>query len=198
MKSRSQGSRGSQKPRKSIFGGTGWAIASPARTRRLGRWSCWLLASWTSCFLLPLLLALFLIAPLAAGQKSESKDEPRAEDEAAPRDAEQKEAPPISKPENPQLETLRDRKKARQEMDVGKFHMRRRNYPAAAARFEEAIKWDPDFAEPHRRLGEAHEKTGELQKAVENLQKFLELVPDSKDARKIRKKICELKKELEE
>ena len=76
--------------------------------------------------------------------------------------------------------------------------MKRGNYAAAAARFQEALKWNPRLAAAYLKLGEAYEKRGELNKALETYRKYLELEPSSKKARPVQKVIARLERELKE
>jgi tetratricopeptide (TPR) repeat protein len=63
------------------------------------------------------------------------------------------------------------------------------SYRAAARRFDEATKWNPDFAEAWHRLGEAYVKLGDTRQAREAWGKFLELQPDGKTANDVRKRM---------
>ncbi|HXG32560.1 MAG TPA: tetratricopeptide repeat protein [Bryobacteraceae bacterium] len=78
---------------------------------------------------------------------------------------------------------------AEKELKVGNFYFKKGNYRAAAARFEEAIRWNPSYAEAYLRLGEAREKLKDTAGAQKAFQKYLELAPDSKRAAEIRKKL---------
>ncbi len=76
---------------------------------------------------------------------------------------------------------------AKKEVEVGNQYFRKGSYRAASLRYREAAKWDENYAEAYRRLGEACEKLKDaacLRKAYE---KFLTLAPDSKEAARIRK-----------
>lgn len=78
---------------------------------------------------------------------------------------------------------------AEKEFKVGNFYLKKGSHRAAARRFEEATKWNPAYAEAWLKLGEAREKLGAKKEARAAWTKFLELEPDSKDARDIRKKL---------
>lgn len=78
---------------------------------------------------------------------------------------------------------------AAKELKVGNFYFRKGNYRAAAARFKEATKWNEGYAEAYRRLGEAQEKLKNRKEAREAYQKYLELEPDGKHAKEVRKKL---------
>lgn len=78
---------------------------------------------------------------------------------------------------------------AEKELKVGNYYFKKGSYNAAARRFEEATKWDPNSAEAFYRLGEAQTKLKDEKAARETWKQFLELEPDSKRAAAIRKKL---------
>lgn len=78
---------------------------------------------------------------------------------------------------------------AEKEFKVGNFYFKKGSYRAAAARFREATRWNPNWAEAWLRLGEAQEKLGEEKAAQEAFRKFLELAPKHKRAPEVRKKL---------
>lgn len=78
---------------------------------------------------------------------------------------------------------------ASKEMKVGNFYFKKGSYRAAARRYEEATKWDPNLAEAFLRLGEARGKLGEEESARAAYKKFLKLEPDGKQAASVRKKL---------
>jgi tetratricopeptide (TPR) repeat protein len=81
---------------------------------------------------------------------------------------------------------------ANKELQVGLEYFKRHSYKAAAGRFREATKWNPNLAEAWLRLGEAEEKRKNREDAKEAYTKYLELQPESKDAAEIRKKVASL------
>jgi tetratricopeptide (TPR) repeat protein len=78
---------------------------------------------------------------------------------------------------------------AAKEMKVGAFYFRKGSYKAAARRFEEATRWDPNSTEAWLRLGEAQAKLGDQKAAKAAWAKVLELEPDGKHAAELRKKL---------
>jgi tetratricopeptide (TPR) repeat protein len=76
---------------------------------------------------------------------------------------------------------------AKKELDTGVFYMRKRSYRAAAARFEEATRWNPSWAEAYLKLGEAQVKLKHSDDARRALAKVVELSPDSKEANEAKK-----------
>jgi tetratricopeptide (TPR) repeat protein len=78
---------------------------------------------------------------------------------------------------------------AEQELKVGGFYFKKGSYKAAAARFEEATLWNPGSTEAWLRLGEAREKLKDAKGARLAFEKYLELAPDGKEAKDVRKKL---------
>ena len=78
---------------------------------------------------------------------------------------------------------------ATKEIQVGQFYMKKGAYKSAALRFEEATKWNPQLPEAWLRLGAAREKLKDTQGMREAYEKYLELDPEAKDGKEIRKKL---------
>jgi tetratricopeptide (TPR) repeat protein len=78
---------------------------------------------------------------------------------------------------------------ATKEIQVGQFYMKKGAYKSAALRFEEATKWNPQLPEAWLRLGEAREKLKDTKGMREAYEKYLELDPEAKDGKEIRKKL---------
>lgn len=74
------------------------------------------------------------------------------------------------------------------EIQIGRFYMKKGSHNAAAERFEEATRWDPNNAEAYLLLGEAREKQKNGPASRAAYAKYLELAPDAKNAAEIRKK----------
>ena len=122
-------------------------------------------------------LLLYLAGPVAAQQPK--YQEPPEEDET------------LATPENYTFNPLQ----AEKEMKVGNFYFKKGSWRAAAMRFEEATKWDPNMAEAFLRLGEAREKQKDFKAASIAYKKYVDLAPDAKDVKDVQKKIEELKPE---
>ena len=113
---------------------------------------------------------------------------------AATLTAQQKEA---QKPQEPpeEDESLKPKEygfnpvQALSDIKVGLFYFKKGRFLAASKRFEEATKWDPNSAEAYLRLGEAKEKLKDPAGAKAAYAKYLEIVPDSKLAPALRKKM---------
>jgi len=82
---------------------------------------------------------------------------------------------------------------ANKELQVGVEYFKKHSYKAAAGRFREATRWNPNLAEAWLRLGEAEEKRKNRPDAKDAYAKYLELQPDAKDAAEIRKKVASLR-----
>jgi len=81
---------------------------------------------------------------------------------------------------------------AESEIKVGRFYMKRGSFKAAAGRFEEATKWNPQSAEAYRLLGEAREKLKDPKAARAAYEKYLEMSPGARDAAEVRKRLAAL------
>lgn len=110
---------------------------------------------------------------------------------AAPQQSKKPQAPVVS--EEPPFNPLA----AEKNVEVGVYYMKKGNYDAAIERFKMALGNKPNFARPHRLIGEALEKKGEKAEAVESYKRYLEIVPNADDAGKIRQRIAKLTQELE-
>jgi tetratricopeptide (TPR) repeat protein len=78
---------------------------------------------------------------------------------------------------------------AESEIKVGIFYMHKSSWRAAAKRFDEATRWNPNSAEAFFRLGEAREKLKEKDTARAAYQKVVLLSPDSKEGKEAKKKL---------
>ena len=121
-----------------------------------------ILALLTICIGLP-------CAPLIAGQQSKPKPQ----------------APVVS--DEPPFDPLG----AEKNIEVGMYYMKKGNYDAAIERFKAATLSKPNFARPHRLIGEALEKKGEKAEAIESYKKYLEIVPNRSEERRVGKE-CRL------
>jgi tetratricopeptide (TPR) repeat protein len=82
---------------------------------------------------------------------------------------------------------------AERNIRVGNFYMRQgktNGYRAAAGRFEDATKYNPNSAEAFFKLGEAEEKLRNKDKAKIAFQRVIRISPDSKLAKEARKKLA--------
>ena len=81
---------------------------------------------------------------------------------------------------------------AKKEIVVGDEYSKKHSYKAAAMRYREATRWNPNLSEAWLRLGEAEEKRRNSKDAKEAYAKYLELQPDAKDAADVRKRLAKL------
>ena len=79
---------------------------------------------------------------------------------------------------------------AQKEVQVGNYYLKKHSFRAAANRYREAIKWNPNDAEAYERLGEACDKLKDPAGAKQAYQKYLELAPAAKDAAAVRKRLA--------
>jgi Tfp pilus assembly protein PilF len=78
---------------------------------------------------------------------------------------------------------------AAKELKIGSFYFKKGSFRAAARRFEEATKWDPNSGEAWLRLAEAQAKLKDDKAARAAWEKYLEVEPEGKQAPEIRKKL---------
>jgi tetratricopeptide (TPR) repeat protein len=81
---------------------------------------------------------------------------------------------------------------ATKEVEVGNEYFKKHSYKAAAMRFREATRWNPNLAEAWLRLGEAEEKRKNTKDAKEAYAKYVELEPEGKEAAEVRKRLAKL------
>jgi tetratricopeptide (TPR) repeat protein len=90
-----------------------------------------------------------------------------------------------------------DAYRAEQSLEVGEFYMKKGDLDAAADRFKDAIQYKPNLAKPHLLLGKIAEKKNDKAAAVRYYEQYLEILPDTPEAKKVRKRISELDAEME-
>jgi Tfp pilus assembly protein PilF len=73
---------------------------------------------------------------------------------------------------------------------VGNYYFKKGSYRAAAGRFQEATRWDPNNAEAYLRMGESYEKLKDWKAMRAAYEKYLQLAPDGKDAARVRKSLA--------
>ena len=86
---------------------------------------------------------------------------------------------------------------ARKELKVGNYYAKKGSHRAAAGRYEEATRWDTNFAEAYMRLGMALEELDRDDKAIEAYTRFLRIEPDGKQARSVRRSLERLRQPAE-
>ena len=86
---------------------------------------------------------------------------------------------------------------AEQSMEVGEFYMKKGDLDAAADRFKEAIQYKPNLAQPRLLLAKIAEKKNDKAAAVRYYKEYLKILPDTSEAKKVRKRISELDAEMQ-
>ncbi|HYO82961.1 MAG TPA: tetratricopeptide repeat protein [Bryobacteraceae bacterium] len=76
------------------------------------------------------------------------------------------------------------------ELKVGAYYLKKGSYLAAARRFEEATKWDPNSIEAWFRLGEAQSRLGDMTAAKNAWKKAAEIDPESKLAVEAKRRLA--------
>jgi tetratricopeptide (TPR) repeat protein len=83
---------------------------------------------------------------------------------------------------------------AEQNVKIGDFYFKKRNYLAAINRYLLALEYQPDSIPACEALGRAYEKNGDISKAADLYTKFAEKNPDSPKSSKFRDKAAKLQK----
>jgi pentatricopeptide repeat protein len=68
---------------------------------------------------------------------------------------------------------------ASQNLKVGDYYFRKKNYDAAIERYLEAIGFQPSLSDAYTALARAYEKNGNLSKAIQVFKEFVQKNPDS-------------------
>lgn len=131
------------------------------------------------------LLFFALLALEVFAQHGASKKPVLIRDTGASESQEEAEAEPAKEP-NPLL--------AEQNLSIGNFYLKRRNYIAAIQRFLEALEYQPDSIPAMEALAKAYEKNGEINKAIGTYRDFLEKYPDSPKSSEFHARLAKLEK----
>ena len=87
-------------------------------------------------------------------------------------------------------------KLAAQNVNIGNYYLKQKNYAAAIQRFLEAIEYQVDLIPAYEGLARAYEKKGDILKAINAYKGFLEKNPDSPNASGFRTKIAKLERKV--
>jgi pentatricopeptide repeat protein len=68
---------------------------------------------------------------------------------------------------------------ASQNLKVGNYYFKKRNYDAAIQRYLDAIGFQPNLSDAYTALARAYEKNGNLSKAIRVFKEFVQKNPDS-------------------
>jgi len=127
------------------------------------------------------------LSALSAGASAEQKPQPQP-----PAPPPQEQPPPEEDANQRVKEYAFNPLQANKELQVGNEYFKKHSYKAAAGRFREATRWNPNLAEAWLRLAEAEEKRKNSKDAKEAYAQYLVLQPEAKDAAEIRKRIASL------
>jgi Tfp pilus assembly protein PilF len=103
--------------------------------------------------------------------------------------AEDKEGAQAAKPKEPNPAL------AEQDVKVGDFYFKNRNYAAAIQRYLEAIQYQPDSIRAYESLARAYEKNGEPGKAIDTYKDFIGKNPNSPKSSEFRLRLAKLEKD---
>ncbi len=97
----------------------------------------------------------------------------------------------------PQTEYVFNPIQAKKDVKIGDFYAKKGNHRAAVARYLEATKWNPQYAEAFWKVADSREKLEQPAQALEAYRKYLQVDADSKKASEARERIAELEKQFE-
>ena len=83
---------------------------------------------------------------------------------------------------------------AAENLKVGDFYLKKKNYPAAIQRYLDAIEYQPNLVAAYDALGRAYEKSGAYAKALGVYQDFLKKYPESPKAPDFKSRSAQLEK----
>jgi tetratricopeptide (TPR) repeat protein len=125
-----------------------------------------------------------LTLPVCA-QSSKSRKPELIRDTDAAEGKEAVEAPK-AKEQNPAL--------AKQNINIGNFYLKQKNYAAAIERYLEAIEYQSSSIRAYEALARAYEKNGEITKAISTYKTLLDKNPDSPGSSDFRVRLSKLEK----
>jgi tetratricopeptide (TPR) repeat protein len=83
---------------------------------------------------------------------------------------------------------------AEQNIKIGDFYLKKRNYDAAIQRYRTALEYQPTSVQAYEALARAYEKNGEISKAIDTYRDFIQKNPDSAKSSEFRTKLAKLEK----
>ena len=98
----------------------------------------------------------------------------------------------------PQTEYAFNPIQAKKDLKVGDFYAKKGNHRAAAARYLEATRWNPQYAEAFFKLGRSRDELDQPAQALDAFRRYLEIEPEGKQSRKVRERIEELAQAVED
>jgi tetratricopeptide (TPR) repeat protein len=85
---------------------------------------------------------------------------------------------------------------AAHDVEVGKYYMDRGDLDGAIARYKDALRYRPNYAEPCLLLGEAYEKRSDFASAISYYRQYLKILPNASESKKVRKRVAELREKM--
>ena len=132
-----------------------------------------------------LLAALFFIAGAADAQLKERSDAaPLVDETGGLVDEDEDLIPTTTYAFNPI--------QARKDLKIGDIYAKKGNDRAAAARYLEATRWNPQYAEAYWKLAGARDELGQTPQALDAYRAYLTLEPDGKQAKLAETRVAEL------
>jgi tetratricopeptide (TPR) repeat protein len=83
---------------------------------------------------------------------------------------------------------------AAQNIKVGDYYLKRKNFDAAIERYLEALQYKPDSIDAYEALGRTYEKKGDVAKAMDVYRDFIRKNPDSPKKGDFQSKLSRLEK----
>ena len=87
---------------------------------------------------------------------------------------------------------------AKKDLKIGDFYTKKGSHRAAAARYLEATRWNPQFSDAFWKLAESRERLKQPSQALEAYRNFLRVGASGKRAETARKRVAELESEIEQ
>ncbi len=88
---------------------------------------------------------------------------------------------------------MTDEKQAAEDIDVGYYYLKDKNYRAAQSRLKEALQLQPGSPVALVGLAQAQQKLGDTDGARQSYEAYLKGNPDGPDAEKVKKAMAQLK-----
>jgi len=81
---------------------------------------------------------------------------------------------------------------AQKDLKIGDFYAKKGNDRAAAARYLEATRWNPQYAEAYWKLAGARDELGQNPQALDAYRAYLALEPNGKQAKQAQTRVAQL------
>ena len=133
-----------------------------------------------------LLLVCFLVAPFSGQAQLKERSDPVLEEDLGLVDEDEDQLVEKQYVFNPIL--------AKKEFKVGNFYAKKGSHRAAAGRYLEATRWDPNFSEAFWKLGRSREKLKQADAALQAYRQYLDLEPNGKYAKDVGKRMADVER----